>query len=451
VTEPLVILGGGASGLSMSLLTSAPLMERAPHAGGHAVSTVADGFTFDRGPHIIFSRSSLLLDSMVGSLGANVHQCVRNNKVAVGGALVKYPIENDLASLPVDMRTDCLVSYVETRLAETATPTDPGSLAEWFRVEFGDVLTELYFRPYNEKVWKVPLEELSMVWSERIPRPPVADVVRSAVGQATEGYLHQLHYHYPLAGGYSALMDSWARGVEPRNLELDCAVTAIRPVDDGLVIETSQGTRHCERAVCTLPIYSLPTLIENVPQQIVDAIARLRTNATVIVTLGFAGIDPNQWTAVYIPDTDFLPNRISYPAVFSPRNAPDGHFSVQAEVIVPTLRDVEHLGDDHFTEHVLSGLRSRGLIPADAELVGAWVERFELAYVVYTQGFEADLQLAMDWAESVGLLLHGRFGSHNYLNVDGCLEQSIGLARRLGHSLSDEDVLTTFTALGGAS
>ena len=435
--------------MSLSLLTSAPVIEKASIPGGHAVSTVVDGYTFDRGPHIMFSRSKLLLDSMVASLGDNVHQCVRNNKVSVAGTLMKYPIENDLAALPMSDRAECLVSYVETQIAETASPSDPTSLAEWFDSAFGTGLTELYFRPYNEKVWKVPLEELSMVWSERIPRPPVADVLRSALGQETEGYLHQLHYHYPLEGGYSALMDSWARGIDDQKLELDCTVNSIRPEGNGLVVETTKGPRECERVVSTLPIYSLPTLIPDVPDNVAAAIGRLRTNATIVVTLAFVGIDTNQWTAVYIPDSEFLPNRISYPAVFSPRNAPAGHFSVQAEITVPTLADLGHLSDDFFIEHVLDGLRSRQLLPADADYQVGWVERHELAYVVYTGGFENDLRLATEWAASIGIILHGRFGSHNYLNVDGCLEQSIDLALRLGHTWTDDEILQLFSTLGG--
>jgi protoporphyrinogen oxidase len=71
-----------------------------------------------------------------------------------------------------------------------------------------------------------------------------------------------------------------------------------------------------------------------------------------------------------------------------------------------------------------------------------------LAYVVYTKGFEDDLALVVDWATSLGIFLHGRFGSHNYLNVDGCLEQSIGLARQLGNGWTDEDVVKRFTQIG---
>ena len=82
MTSPLGILGAGASGLSLALLTDLDyvLIEESPRAGGHAISTSVDGWVFDRGPHIMFSRNALLLDCMVGSLGSNVHMCRRQSR-----------------------------------------------------------------------------------------------------------------------------------------------------------------------------------------------------------------------------------------------------------------------------------------------------------------------------------------------------------------------------------
>ena len=118
------------------------------------------------------------------------------------------------------------------------------------------------------------------------------------------------------------------------------------------------------------------------------------------------------------------------------------------QIIVPTLADVAHLDDTFFRQHVYEGLSKRGLIPEGAELESTYVERYELAYVVYTQGYERDLDVVISWAREQGLILHGRFGSHNYLNVDGCLEQSIGLARELGFNLDDAEIIRRFSGLG---
>ena len=310
------ILGAGASGLSLALLAEGDslIIEKNRRPGGHASSVCVDGWVFDFGPHIMFSRDKLALDCMVASLGENVHRCRRNNKVALAGALAGYPIENDLAALPLPLRSDAVVSMMKAR----ETTSESHNLAEWFDANFGDVLTSAYFRPYNEKVWNVPLEDLSMVWAERIPQPPLEDVIRGALGERSEGYLHQLYYSYPLRGGYAALMSAWAAGVRSEDMVLGSAVTAIRPTGTGagVVVETAERDWRFDQVVSTLPLRNLVDMVPGVPEPVAAAVSRLIVNPMLIATFGFEGHDPNQYTAVYIPDADYLVNRVSYPAVF---------------------------------------------------------------------------------------------------------------------------------------
>jgi protoporphyrinogen oxidase len=445
MSSPLGILGAGASGLSLALLTDLDfvLIEASPRAGGHAVSTSVDGWVFDRGPHIMFSRNALLLDCMVGSLGDNVHRCRRNNRVAVAGVLARYPIENDLAALPLPLRAEAVISLMRAQ----SLPHEPSNLAEWFAANFGEVLVSTYFRPYNEKIWNVPLEQLSMSWADRIPRPPLEDVIRGALGEASEGYLHQLYYSYPLRGGYGAIMDAWAAGVPAERMALGSTVTGLRPSPRGVTVETSGQELQFEKVVSTLPLPDLVRLVPDIPASVAAAVSRLVVNPMIVATLGFRGEDPNQCTAVYIPDDDYLVNRISYPAIFSPHNAPPGCFSVQAEITTTPGSELLGWNDDSVVNHVLDGLRKRSLVPDDAQLVFKDVQRFRYAYVVYTQGYERDLQVATDWFASRGIILHGRFGAHQYVNVDGCLGGSIELARRLGAVLPDSEILARFKNL----
>ena len=443
---PLGIVGAGASGLSLALLTEGDylILEQQSRAGGHAVSTAVDGWVFDQGPHIIFSRHEFLLKCLLASLGSNVHQCRRNNKVAVAGVLARYPIENDLAALPLPLRSDALIDLLR---AARNGKANGENLAQWFEANFGNTLTSLYFRPYNEKLWKVPLERLSMSWSERIPQPPFEDVVRGALGEQSEGYLHQLYYHYPLRGGYSALMNAWAGALPAGRLRYGARVSRIVPEPEGILVESSDGTWQFDKVVSTIPLRRLVDIVPAVPSSVRDAVARLIVNPIIVVTFGFAGVDPNQFSAVYIPDSDFLVNRVSYPAVFSPENAPPGCFSVQAEITTTPASDALRLSDDDLFDHVLTGLRRRSLVPLEGAPIFKWIERFEDGYVVYTQGYERDLQSATDWFEQRGIIPHGRFGRHQYVNVDGCLADSIKLARRLGAELTDDGILQRFRAV----
>ncbi len=439
------ILGAGASGLSLALLADSDQMiiEKDRRPGGHAASTSVDGWVFDQGPHIMFSRDQLLLDCMVSSLGSNVHRRRRNNKVAVAGSLAGYPLENDLAALPLPLRADAVISMLRARAAKS----EPRNLADWFEASFGDVLVAAYFRPYNEKVWNVPLETLSMSWTDKIPQPPIEAVIRSALGERSEGHLHQLYYFYPLRRGYSALMDAWSSGISPDDLVLGSAVTRVTPTGEGVAVETQCGKWRFDRVVSTLPLRQLVDMVPNVPTSVASAVSRLIVNSMLITTFGFEGQDPNQFTAVYIPDADYLVNRVSYPTVFSPHNAPPGCFSVQAEITCPRGSELFEWSDEAIYDHVLEGLRQRSLVPTGCEPVFRWLERLDHGYVVYTNDYVADVELAAGWFASQGIILHGRFGRHQYFNVDACLRSSIDLARKLGAELTDDAILRRFELL----
>lgn len=425
------IIGAGVSGLSLALLLDGDtsVFERSDRPGGHASSTVRDGWTFDNGPHIMFSKNSEILEFMIAILGGNVHRSRRNSRVCIDGRFVKYPIENDLAALPHELRNSCLLDYLFNPHAELAE--HPRNMHDWFLGVFGEALTQLYLRPYNEKIWKVPLDTLSMTWSERIPRPPAEDVVKGALGISTEGYLHQLYFYYPRSGGYEAIPRALAGLLAPNTLRLSSPIISIKPTQRGKIrLETLNEQHEFDRVVSTVPLPDLIDLLQcDVPQEVHESATRLRINPMAVVTLGFSGTDEHEFSSVYFPDPEFLVHRISAPCTFSPMNGPVGSYSIQAEITAPA-GDFSMLErpDSELIDHCLQGIRRHGIVMPDHPLVFSDVQRFQYAYVVYTEGYAKELERVREWARDLGIHLHGRFGAFEYLNVDGCIMRSLELA-----------------------
>jgi protoporphyrinogen oxidase len=192
---------------------------------------------------------------------------------------------------------------------------------------------------------------------------------------------------------------------------------------------------------------TLLSLMENRPEPVRAAVDALQVNAIAVITLGFQGVDERQFTAVYFPDPEYLVNRASAPGVFSPRNAPEGCFSIQAEITCRQSDAILTQRDDDLIDHVLTGLIRFGIVRPEIPLVFTDVQRYQYAYVVYTVGYEEHVRTVRSWAESQGIHLHGRFGAFEYLNVDGCVMRSLELAVRLngrptslGEIETDEEV-----------
>ena len=135
------ILGGGVSGVALAahLGDDVQVVEKRARLGGLSGSIIDQGFTFDAaGPHIMFSKNKEVLGHMVEVLGDNVHQRRRENKIWFKDRLVKYPFENDLASLPKEDNFDCIYHYIVNPHAND----EPHNLAEWSYKTFGEGISE---------------------------------------------------------------------------------------------------------------------------------------------------------------------------------------------------------------------------------------------------------------------------------------------------------------------
>ena len=194
------ILGGGLTGVTLGYFLNydVEILEKNKETGGLCRSLQDEGFTFDYGgSHIIFSKDKEVLSFMLAVLGDNKVQRRRNAKILFKGNYVKYPFENGLNDLPKEDNFECLYYYIDNLIKrEQDKSNSPKNFKEWIYYTFGKGIAEKYMIPYNEKIWNTKSEQMSLEWVEnRVPQPPIEDVIKSSLGIATEGYTHQLHFY----------------------------------------------------------------------------------------------------------------------------------------------------------------------------------------------------------------------------------------------------------------
>lgn len=437
------VIGAGPSGLTMGLFLKedCQILEKENHPGGHASSFKDDGFTFDFGPHIMFSKDEKILRFMIDSLGKNIQKCRRNNKIWYKDRLLKYPFENDLKSLPPHDNYECLYSYLFNPYKTKYK--SPKNFRQWLLYNFGKGICEKYLIPYNEKVWNIPVHKLSMILADRVPKPPVTDIIKSSIGIETEGYLHQLYYYYPLRGGYQAISDVWAKKLP---IKYNFQVKKIKKEKNG-TFTVSDGSHQLkfDKIISTIPIHELVKIIDiPIPRIVSSAVKMLIVNPTYSICLGIKGDDRNKYTAVYFPDQNFLVNRINFPKTFSKYNAPNNCYSIQADITCKATSPVWRNKEEGITGYVIAGLVKRGFIKSSKDIVYQKAIRSKYAYVVYDSLYKKNTGIIRDWFPKQGIQLVGRFSFFEYINVDGVIKRSLEIASKLNKSQIKLDGVKSF-------
>ncbi len=426
VNHKIGILGGGLAGLTVAahLEEDCEVLEAESRPGGHCQSVCEEGFTFDAGgPHIMFSRNQKTLDFMIGLLDGNVCRARRNNKIFYKGRYVKYPFENGLYDLDPQDRFECLYHYISN---QHPLPTN---FKEWMYRSFGTGISEKYLIPYNEKIWNISADQMSMDWVEgRVPKPPLEDVIKSAVGVETEGYTHQLYFHYPAQGGIEMVPRGMARRV--RNITSGFAARQVRKTSEGWLVSNGDREFLYERLVSTLPINEMTVIFEGVPQEIRECAESLRYNSLFTVTIGLTGCSLPDYSAIYVPDPNLLFHRLSFPGLFSAANVPKGQSLIQAEITSNPGDGIWELDDAEVLRRVIDGVQTMGLV-RPSEICYSKVIRTKYGYVVQDFTYRRYLDRVKSYFEQIGVALCGRNAEFEYINMDQCIERGIKVAARL--------------------
>jgi protoporphyrinogen oxidase len=416
------ILGGGITGVTLAALLEKKgadweLFEGGSRLGGLCQSETVDGFVADRaGGHIIFSKHQEVMDFVLGALGeGNYHESVRKSAIYYRGKYVQYPFENGLADLPPEDNFDCLSGYVEANYHRRDGSEAPDNFRDWCLWRFGDGISKHFMFPYNEKIWKTPLHELSSRWvAGRVPDAPVEDVLRASIGIRTEGYRHQSVFYYPLKGGFETIVTAVASRLDQDRIHVDRKVQNVVKTEDGYEVDG----QHFDKVISTIPLQELHKTMPQVPDAVARAFGRLgyTSLASIIVAIDAPARTDRSW--IYFPHPETGPfNRLTHLSNYSPGNAPEGASSVMLEV---TYRGDLKI-DQTYLDAIMKNVVDCEIADAD-KILFAKAFQNKYAYILYRQDLEENLEIVKSWLNRQGIDILGRFGNYDYFNSDQCIK-----------------------------
>jgi protoporphyrinogen oxidase len=453
-----VILGAGLAGLSAAYHLGdrdALLVERETEPGGLCRSIRRDGFTFDFTGHLLHLRDETIRKLVLELLPDGYTDLHRSAWIHSHDTLTPYPFQANTAGLPVEVRLECLLGFVDAMgngerrelPVPPAVPLEPGlpfltcspppeadepTFLDWIHSTFGAGFAKHFFEPYNRKMWRRDLSEVTGDWvSWSIPRPDLADVLRGAITDSGKTFGYNPDFLYPTAGGIDHLPRSFADQLRPGTLKLNCAVEEL--IAGERRVRLSDGeTVTGEKVLTSLPLPKLAALTSDLPDELTRAAEQLSHVSIRAVNLGVKG-DPAhadaQW--IYCPEPHLPFHRIGLPTALTPSMAPAGHHSIVAEI---AFRPESDDGHDASLAQTIDGLVAMGFLADAADVVHTLVVDIPEAYVVFDRARRSVLPALQRWYLDRGVVPMGRYGTWDYL----AMEDSIAHGRQVAAWIAEQ-------------
>jgi UDP-galactopyranose mutase len=408
------------------------VLEAAAGPGGLGASvTDPQGFTWDRGGHVVFSHHGEFDRLLSEVLGEDVLHHDRSSWVLAGGSWVPYPFQNNLHRLDPEAAHECLVGLIE---AGTATAEPDASFEAWIHATFGDGVARHFMTPYNTKVWATDPGEMSAGWiAERVSVVDWRRVLGNALtGTDDVAWGPNNRFAFPAQGGTGEI---WRRAAAPfaDRIRYGTDLASVHPDDH--VVRTGDGAEVAyDHLVSTMPLDLLVAATDGAPAEVVTAAGQLVHNTVHVVGVGYEAplTDDRSWLYFADPDVPFY--RATNFAKYSPANVPGGDVGRYSSWMCEVASSARHpLPAGDLGAAVEAALRRTGVVPGRPTVASLHVEEIPRAYPVPTRGRDAALARIGPWLEARDVYSRGRFGSWRYEigNMDHAVKMGVDVARRI--------------------
>jgi protoporphyrinogen oxidase len=419
-----VVLGGGLAGLTAAsvLKERAIVIERENRPGGLVRTENFGGYWFDHVIHLLYFSDPEIERRVFEIAGDDFQRCPPLAYVELREGTTRYPFQMNLAGLPAETVIRCVHDFALATLSPSTEA--PRNYAQLLRRTFGEAMCELFFFPYNRKMWLRDLDGLApsgFQWN--LARPDLIEVLRGALNGGTPSSVYNAGGWYPRPAsgapqrGMELLSSALARHVSDLRLgqsveEIDLARRTVRVRAGG---ETSTLHWH-GTCVSTLPLPRTIALCPQAPPELRRDCAGLLYNRVRSVALSIKGQRPEHtghWR--YYVDESVCFTRLVYMCEFDPGMAPDDGWALLAEV--PERGELPPRPVEDLIREVKSGLSRVGAVPAGCEIIAAHVLDAEPAYVVFTPENAELVERARDFLRQAGIEPLGRYGRWEYSSM----------------------------------
>lgn len=400
----IAVIGAGITGLTLAHLLNdtheVVIFEKDDEIGGIAkVKNLNDVPYHLVGGHCFNSKSKKVLDFVFKIMPEQFwHKVKRKANICIKNYHIDYPIEFSIKQI-YSYDPDSALKIINDYFCASGVPQKETSMDSWFRCTFGNYLSELYFLPYNKKIWGMDLKLMRSSWvSGKLPVPDKKAFIQALFENKEDDMVHS-SFFYPKNPFEYSLVKMMAKG---KMVYRNCPVISVEKAGKSFLIN---GLHYYDKIISTMPLNKCLKLFSNVPDSVVAASNQLRYNKLTTMLWETSGVD-STWT--YFPESSTIFHRHIHIGNFM---LPNKNYTI-----------TESIGAISYEKMVNEGRKFDYLLrPLDYYVS-------DYAYVVYDEYRESSVKILKNYLLSQGVYTCGRFAEWEYYNMDACIQSAMNVA-----------------------
>ena len=430
--KSIAILGAGPAGLSTAyyLQKDYSLWEKNNEVGGGCRTVNVNGFSFDYGGHIFYTRQQEVRN-LIGNLLKDDLRCLpREAWIYSKGTYTRYPFQANLYGLPVEVVKECILGLMKAKLKYGEKPKNYNNFEDFIYKVFGEGIAKHFMITFNLKQWATPLKEMTTDWMGKfIPLPSLEEVLEGSLKMSERCLGINANFIYPLKGGIQAIFNSFLPHLQ--NLHLNSEITSISLKDKSFQVN-GRAEQGYEKLISTLPLPELIKLIDPLPSEIKAAAQKLRWTSLYIVNIGVDRPSLSEKHRVYYPEEGFIFHKLGYYQNQSPHMVPVGKSAVSAEVSFSPHRP---LNKETLIERTIEDLKKACVLYTDDKIILTHILILPYAYAIYNHQRQEAVSQIKNFLAEHDIYICGRYAQWEYQNM----EQNILAGQAMADRLNEQD------------
>lgn len=352
--QKVAIIGAGVSGLSTAHFLKdryqVTIFEKEATPGGLIRCRRVNGNLFHTcGGHVFNSKRQDVLEWFWSKFNRETQFAKADRNAVVfmdshnenpSHTEIPYPIENHMFLFDSETQKHFISDLLSIAKSQNF---EPQNFEEFLKGRFGETLYNLYFQPYNEKIWRCDLKRVPISWLEgKLPMPTVSEMIYNNINHVKEKTFVHSTFWYEKQNGSQYIADTLAQGIDIRYNT---------PIDKIKYHHSKRKWLLCQeeydKVVFCGNIKDMINMIEGVDiSSFKDKVCQLEAHGTTAV---FCEIDKNPYSWIYQPSRKHQSHRIICTGNFAPSN---NQKNLSPDRITATIEFTDYISKEEIDDNL---------------------------------------------------------------------------------------------------